>query len=76
MKNIVVYSSDTCPYCVAAKNFLTENGFEYEERNINQNEQFRNELVEKGYRGVPVIIVDDEEIAGFDQRKLQELLGH
>lgn len=75
MDKIKVYSSDTCPYCVAVKNFLTENNVEFEERNVTTNVEARNELIQKGYRGVPVIIVGDEEVVGFDQSRLTELLN-
>lgn len=75
MENVVVYTSDTCPYCVAAKEFLDENSINYEEKNVTSDENARNELIEKGYRGVPVIIVGQEEIVGFDKNRLTELLG-
>lgn len=74
MKKVVVYSSDTCPYCVAAKNFLHENNVEFEEKNVTTCEQARNELISKGYRGVPVIVVGEEEVVGFDKSRLQTLL--
>lgn len=75
MANVTVYTSDTCPYCVAAKEFLGNNNVEYTEKNVTKDESARNELIEKGYRGVPVIVVDDEEIVGFDKNKLSNLLG-
>lgn len=75
MEKVQVYSSDTCPYCVAVKNFLKENNVEFEERNISQDDSARNELISKGYRGVPVIVIGDEEVVGFDQPKLKELLS-
>ena len=37
--------------------------------------QARNELAAKGYTGVPVIMVGETEILGFDQPKLKEALG-
>lgn len=75
MEKVLVYTSDTCPYCVAAKEFLSENNVEFEERNVTSSEAARNELIEKGYRGVPVIVVGEEEIVGFDKNKLTSLLA-
>ncbi len=75
MAKVTVYTSDTCPYCVAAKDFLDSNNVEFEEKNVTQSEEARNDLIEKGYRGVPVIIVDEEEIVGFDKNRLTDLLG-
>lgn len=75
MEKVKVYSSDTCPYCVAVKNFLNENNVEFEEANVDRDAQARNELIQKGYRGVPVTVIGDEEIVGFDQPRLKELLN-
>lgn len=74
MSKVTVYSSDTCPYCVAVKDYLKENKVEFEEKNVSQDKQARAELMEKGHMGVPVILIDDQEIVGFDQTKLAELL--
>lgn len=74
MANVVVYSSDTCPYCVAAKDFLKNNNVEFEEKNISTDSSARTELMKMGHMGVPVIIVDDQEVVGFDQPKLKTLL--
>jgi glutaredoxin-like YruB-family protein len=73
-KEVIIYSSSTCPHCVSAKNYLTEKGVEYIEKNVSTDMTARNELIKKGYMGVPVIIVDGEEIVGFDKAKLEELL--
>lgn len=75
MEKVVVYSSDTCPYCVAAKDFLKEKKVDFVEKNVTTDTEARNELIEKGYRGVPVIVVGDEEIVGFDKPRLESLLN-
>ncbi|WP_103981902.1 glutaredoxin family protein [Helcococcus massiliensis] len=75
MKKVTVYTSNTCPYCVAAKDFLTENNVEFEEKNVTESLDYREELLAKGYRGVPVLVIGDEEIVGFDQNRISELLG-
>lgn len=75
MDKVIVYSSDTCPYCTAVKNFLDENKVEYEVKNVSHDTEARNELIEKGYRGVPVTVIGDEEVVGFDQAKLVKLLN-
>lgn len=74
MKNVIVYTSSTCPHCVAAKDYLNGKGVSYEEKNVQTDPQARKELMSKGYMGVPVIIVDGEEIVGFDKSRLDQLL--
>jgi len=58
-----------------AKEFLSRKGVEYVERNVAQDQQARQDMVNKtGQYGVPVIVVDDEAIVGFDQAKLEKVL--
>jgi glutaredoxin 3 len=75
MADVVVYSSDTCPYCALVKEYLSKKGVSYTEKNVSQDANARKELVRKGYMGVPVVIIDGEEIVGFDQQKIDELLN-
>lgn len=76
MKKVTIYSTPTCGYCKLAKEFFKENDIAYEEFDVSENEEKRNEMIEKsGQMGVPVIYVDDEMIIGFDKEKLSELLG-
>lgn len=74
-KKVTVYTSNTCGYCHLAKDFLKENGVEFEEKNVSTDTVARKELMSKGFMGVPVIFVDEEVVQGFDKGKLTELLG-
>lgn len=74
MKNVVIYSSNTCGYCVEAKKYLDSIGVAYTERNVSTDVQARKDLMAQGFMGVPVIFVDEEIIQGFDKKKLDELL--
>lgn len=74
MSKVVVYTSNTCPYCTMAKDYLKEKNIAFEEKNVQTDAQARTELMSKGYTGVPVIVVDNEEIVGFDKAKLDTLL--
>jgi glutaredoxin-like YruB-family protein len=75
MANVVVYTSNTCPYCTLAKNYLNEKGIEYTEKNVQTDKDARKELMSMGHMGVPVLIVDGQEIVGFDKDKLDSLLS-
>ncbi|HSN66308.1 MAG TPA: glutaredoxin family protein [Fusibacter sp.] len=75
MKNVVIYSSNTCGYCTMAKEYFNENNVEYTEKNVSTDLEARKDLMSKGFMGVPVIYVEDEVIQGFDKAKLDELLG-
>lgn len=58
-----------------AKEFFKANGVTYEEFNVAADAVRRNEMIAKsGQMGVPVIIIDDQILVGFDQAKLSSLL--
>jgi glutaredoxin-like YruB-family protein len=75
MKNVVVYTSSTCPYCTMVKNHLKEKGVDYVEKNVSTDNQARRELMSMGHMGVPVVIIDGEEVVGFDKDRIDSLLG-
>lgn len=75
MKNVVIYSTPSCVHCGHAKEFFRENGIQYTEYDVLSDLERRKELVEKsGQMGVPVILVDNEVVVGFDEERLRELL--
>ncbi|WP_102262029.1 glutaredoxin family protein [Mesobacillus jeotgali] len=75
MNDIIVYTQNDCPPCQIIKMFLTEYGFSYEEKNINEDEKSRQELTEiyKSY-STPTIVIGEEIITGFDLEKLKKVL--
>lgn len=73
--DVIVYTSNTCPYCVSAKDYLNEKGISFTEKNIQTDPSARKELMSKGHMGVPVIVIDGEEVVGFDRAKIDELLN-
>ncbi len=74
MANVVVFTSNTCPHCISAKNYLNEKGVEYTEKNVQTDKDARKELMKMGHMGVPVVVIDGEEIVGFDKARMDELL--
>ncbi len=76
MKNVTIYSTPTCHFCHAAKEFFKEHNIPYTEHDVASDMEQRKIMVEKsGQLGVPVIIVGDELTVGFDQAKLEQMLG-
>ena len=76
MKNVIIYTTSTCTYCKAAKEFFKENNIEYTEHDVAADAEKRQEMIEKsGQMSVPVIFIDSEMVTGFNKEKLSELLG-
>jgi len=75
-KDVVIYSTPTCHFCHAAKEFFKEHNIAYTDHNVAEDAEKRNEMVEKsGQMGVPVIVIGDQIIVGFDEGKVKEFLG-
>lgn len=59
------------------KEFLTAKGVPFAEKNIGEDEKAMEELQDRvpGATMVPVVLVGDQVIMGFDRTKLQKALG-
>ncbi len=73
---VIIYSTPTCHFCHAAKEFMDANSIAYEDNDVASDADKRAEMVEKtGQMGVPVIVIGEEIMVGFDEGKMKELLG-
>jgi glutaredoxin 3 len=76
MKNVTIYSTPSCHFCHMAKDFFKEKGIAYTEFDVAGNQDKRKEMVDKsGQMGVPVILVDNDMVIGFNKPKIVQLLG-
>ena len=76
MKNVKVYSTPTCPYCIRVKQFLKENAVNFEDIDVSVNHDAAQDMIKKsGQMGVPVIDIEGEMIVGFDKDKIKKSLG-
>ena len=75
-KKVVIYSTPTCPYCKRAKEYLSRKGISYTDIDVAQDKEKAKEMTQKtGQMSVPVIIIDDEIVVGFNQVLLDKLLA-
>ncbi|QMU55746.1 MAG: glutaredoxin [Candidatus Mycalebacterium zealandia] len=67
-----IYTTKTCPYCIASKSLLDSKGIEYEEIDLTQDSELRVSVSEQyNWRTVPLILKNGELIGGFNE--LEEL---
>lgn len=45
------------------------------DKNVRDDQQALQELFSMGYRSTPVTVIDGEVIVGFDQARIEKLLG-
>ena len=82
MPKIIIYTSNNCNPCKLAKDFFAANQYEFEERNVAENKQYRDELLNMGYRSTPTIVIntstsDKQKIfAGFNQSLINKELNN
>ena len=75
MPKITIYSTPTCHFCHLAKEYFKTKGWAYEEVNVAGNVEKQKELVAKsGQFGVPVILIDDKVVVGFDRAKIDKYI--
>ncbi len=73
---ITIYSTPTCHFCHMAKGYFTEHKIAFTDYNVATDLEKRKEMIEKsGQMGVPVILIGDQLVVGFDQEKIAGLLG-
>lgn len=73
--NITVYSTPTCPYCDAAKDYFNENDISFTSYDVSENREKAKEMIEKsGQRGTPVIDINGDVVVGFNKEKIESLL--
>ena len=76
MKNVIIYSTSTCPWCIRAKQFLKDNNVQYADFDVSSNSEKAEEMTQKsGQMGVPVVDIEGTIIVGFDKEKIKQALG-
>ena len=65
---VVIYSTNTCPYCVRAKQLLSRKDLKFTEINLSTEPEYvRTDLMAKtNHRTVPQIFINHQFIGGFD----------
>ncbi|MFL2630698.1 MAG: glutaredoxin domain-containing protein [Thermodesulfobacteriota bacterium] len=65
---IRLYTTSSCPFCIAAKNLLNDRGLSFEEIDLSDDIELRLKIsTQYNWRTVPMIIIDDNFVGGFDE---------
>ncbi len=62
-------------FCSKVKEYLSQKGIAFTERDVSKDEDAINELKKLGIMTTPVTVIDGEIVVGFDQQKLEQLLS-
>ncbi len=75
MTGVTIYTTATCPVCIAAKRLFDNLGIEFSEVRLDLDPDLRMRLAEEndGWRTIPMIFIGDRFIGGFvEARSLHE----
>jgi glutaredoxin 3 len=61
-------------FCDQAKEYLSQKGIQFQERDIAQDLGALADLKKLGYMTTPVIVIDGSVIVGFDAEKIDQAL--
>ena len=73
-KRIVLYTTSTCGACKVAKSYFAQKGINYQEIDVTKSSEGAAEFKRLGGRGVPLILVGDKRMEGFNSQALEAML--
>ena len=73
-QRVILYHQPGCIPCHRVMEFLSQRGVEYDSRDISKNLDWLDELINMGFMGTPVTIIDGSPVVGYDPNKLDQLL--
>lgn len=75
-KQVTVYSTPTCSWCTTIKNYLRKNNIRFTDIDVSRDQKAAEAMVKKsGQQGVPQTDINGQVVIGFDQKKIDQLLG-
>lgn len=73
---VEIYSTASCHFCHMAKEWMTSKNVSFTDYNVGEDQDKRKEMIEMtGQLGVPVIKIGNDVMIGFNQEKMEKLLG-
>jgi len=73
---VIVFTTPTCSWCRTVKSHLRRFDIKFREVDVTRDPAAARDMVRRtGQQGVPVTLVDNRPVVGFDKAKLNRLLG-
>lgn len=73
-KPVIVYSAPGCNECDMVKQLLAQEGIPFQVRDVLTNPEYQAEVERFGFLGVPVTVVGDQAVKGFNPAELKKLV--
>ncbi len=73
---VILFTTPTCSFCKAAKRYFIEKKVRFKEVDVTRDPKAAKDMQRRtGQMGVPVILINNRPIVGFDKPKINKLLG-
>ena len=73
---ITLYSREWCSWCIDAKDYLSERGYQFDLIDVGKDREAYEEMTELSDQTyVPTLVAGDEVLANFDTDQLQKFLS-
>jgi glutaredoxin-like YruB-family protein len=74
-KRVILFSTPTCSWCKRAREYLRRNRIRFKEVDVSRDERAMKDVVRMtGQMGVPVILIGNRPIVGFNKPEIDRLL--
>jgi glutaredoxin 3 len=76
-QRVIVFSTPTCSFCNQAKRYFKEKRIKFKDVDVSRDTAALNDMMRRtgGNKGVPVILINNRPIIGFDRAKIDRLLN-
>lgn len=73
---VIMFTTPTCSYCTTAKRYLREKQIKFKEVDVSKDHKAAQDMQRRaGTTGVPVILINNRPIVGFDKPKINKMLN-
>ena len=74
--SVIVFTTPTCSWCRVVKQHLKKNNIRYKEIDVTKDDRAARDMVRRtGQQGVPVTLINNRPIVGFDKEKINRMLN-
>ncbi|MGJ9419824.1 glutaredoxin family protein [Massilia sp. CMS3.1] len=73
---VVLYGTPTCPYCGQARDYLKARGVVFADYDLTTSPQGKQAYDQLKGKGVPLMLIGERRIDGFNEQAIAEALSH
>ncbi len=73
---VVIFTTPTCSFCNAAKRYFREKKIRFTDVDVSRDRKAAQDMMRRtGQTGVPVILINNRPIVGFNKPKINKMLN-